>query len=212
MEMNFLFKNEALAPQKVAENTVAATKWVSLKTIDWIDDKGKQRKWDYVNRTTKQPDVPDAVIIVPVLKSKKHRTIDTLLVEQFRPPVNKVCLEFPAGLVDRNESAQDAAVRELEEETGYIGAIDTTFSQEELCMTPGLTDETVQIVVVNVDLDDPRNNKPVQKQEASESIHVKRVPLTKGLKQVLSNSSSMPISLLYSFAIGLEMGAKIHQK
>lgn len=42
-----------------------------------------------------------------------------VLVSQFRPPLEKVCLELPAGIVDGAEKAEDAAVRELHEETGF---------------------------------------------------------------------------------------------
>ena len=50
-----------------------------------------------------------------------------LLVEQFRVPLGRVCLEIPAGLIGdddghENESAETAAIRELEEETGYTAA------------------------------------------------------------------------------------------
>lgn len=50
-----------------------------------------------------------------------------LLVEQFRVPIGRICLEIPAGLVGdddghENESAETAAIRELEEETGYTAA------------------------------------------------------------------------------------------
>ena len=44
-----------------------------------------------------------------------------VLQKQFRPPVAKVCVEIPAGLLDPNESAAVCAVRELKEETGYEG-------------------------------------------------------------------------------------------
>ncbi len=45
-----------------------------------------------------------------------------LLVEQFRVPLGRTCIELPAGLIgdeDANEDATVAAIRELEEETGY---------------------------------------------------------------------------------------------
>lgn len=46
-----------------------------------------------------------------------------MLQKQFRPPINKVVIEIPAGLVDAGESAAESAVRELKEETGYVGAV-----------------------------------------------------------------------------------------
>ena len=47
-----------------------------------------------------------------------------LLVEQYRVPLGRVCLEIPAGLIGDHEGQEDedataAAIRELEEETGY---------------------------------------------------------------------------------------------
>lgn len=45
-----------------------------------------------------------------------------LLVEQYRVPVSRRCLELPAGLIgdeQADDSPLDAAARELEEETGY---------------------------------------------------------------------------------------------
>lgn len=187
---------------------VATTKFLALKTIHWVDDKGKKRYWDVASRTTKQGDVPDAVVIVPVLKSEKNDSLDTLLVEQYRPPLGEYTLEFPAGLVDPQEKPEVTAVRELKEETGYVGTVDTSFESNELCMSPGLCDETIQLVVVNVDLDDPKNLNPEQDQDEGESIKVKRVPLTVGLKKALGTSSCMPVSLLYSFAVGMELGLK----
>ena len=48
-----------------------------------------------------------------------------LLVEQYRVPLGKFCLELPAGLIGdetEGEEALESAKRELEEETGYRAA------------------------------------------------------------------------------------------
>ena len=47
---------------------------------------------------------------------------EVILVEQFRVPLGRRCLELPAGLVgdeDAGETVEASAARELEEETGY---------------------------------------------------------------------------------------------
>ena len=57
---------------------------------------------------------PGAVLIVPVLPD------GGLVVErQFRYPLDRVFIEFPAGKLDPGESALDTARRELREEAGY---------------------------------------------------------------------------------------------
>jgi ADP-ribose pyrophosphatase len=46
-----------------------------------------------------------------------------MIIVQYRPPVEAFCVEFPAGLIDEGESPEQAAVRELKEETGYSGKV-----------------------------------------------------------------------------------------
>ena len=52
---------------------------------------------------------------------------EVVLVEQFRVPLGRPCIELPAGLIGddaggEDEDAATAAIRELEEETGYHAA------------------------------------------------------------------------------------------
>lgn len=42
-----------------------------------------------------------------------------VMIRQYRPGVDRVCIEIPGGMVDEGEDARTAAMRELAEETGY---------------------------------------------------------------------------------------------
>jgi ADP-ribose pyrophosphatase len=72
----------------------------------------RRGRWEYVSRTR---GVSAAVILAV---DEGH----AILVEQYRVPVGAMCVELPAGLVGDEEEGEEvavAAIRELEEETGY---------------------------------------------------------------------------------------------
>lgn len=60
---------------------------------------------------------PGAVMIIPRLGDGK-----LLLERQYRYPLDRVFIEFPAGKIDAGEDRLAAAMRELTEETGYVAA------------------------------------------------------------------------------------------
>jgi ADP-ribose pyrophosphatase len=71
--------------------------------------------WEYVSRVR---GIGAAVILAI---DEGH----VVLVEQFRVPIGANCLELPAGLIGDEQEGEDihlAAIRELEEETGYRAA------------------------------------------------------------------------------------------
>ena len=59
---------------------------------------------------------PDAAIIFPLTREG-----EVVLVRQYRPPLERMELGLPAGLVEEGEKPESAARRELIEETGYSG-------------------------------------------------------------------------------------------
>lgn len=88
------------------EETVWQGRFLAAKT---------RGKWEYVSRTR---GIQAAVILAV---DAGH----VLLVEQYRVPLGRNCLELPAGLIGdetEGEAVETAAIRELEEETGYRAA------------------------------------------------------------------------------------------
>jgi len=57
---------------------------------------------------------PDWVNIIPIMKDGR-----VVLIRQWRYGIAAPCLEIPGGMVDSEENADEAAARELLEETGY---------------------------------------------------------------------------------------------
>jgi ADP-ribose pyrophosphatase len=75
----------------------------------------REGNWEYVERNNCR----GIVIILAMTVDER-----VILVEQYRQPVHKKVIEFPAGLIcddpkHKNESMTTAAKRELLEETGY---------------------------------------------------------------------------------------------
>lgn len=95
--------------QPITSETVFETPWFSVQQEKFSNSPELQGQ-PYFCITSS-----DAVLILA-------RTTDQqwILVKQFRPAMRESTLEFPAGSIDQKETPQEAAARELFEETGYI--------------------------------------------------------------------------------------------
>ena len=83
-----------------------------------------------------------------------------LILNEFRMSVNRNIINFPSGLIDSNESIEDAARRELLEETGH-DIVSITKVLKPSYSAIGITDEKVTVIVCRI------TNAPVQNQSMS---------------------------------------------
>ena len=69
-----------------------------------------------------------------------------LLQREFRPATNRWVYNFPAGLIDEGETALDAAIREVREETG-LKVVKVEAVLPPSYASQGTSDELMQIVI-----------------------------------------------------------------
>ncbi|XP_006458332.1 hypothetical protein AGABI2DRAFT_148835 [Agaricus bisporus var. bisporus H97] len=143
-------------------------KWITLQKIKYSDAEGKERLWECAERKTRKSSGVDAVSVLALIDSKTNAfPLSTVIIEQFRPPVGK----FVVGLIDEGESPETAAVRELEEETGFK-AYSIFESSDIVVSDPGMTSANMKLVIANVLLDD-KLELPEQKLEAGAGEFIK---------------------------------------
>jgi ADP-ribose pyrophosphatase len=124
-------------------------KWLNLFDVSYTDRVGHDKHWQVASRAaapkciTGQFNPPDAVIIVPYHESRRK----LVLIREYRVPLGDFEFGFPAGLIEKGETSEAAAQRELYEETGlrltrFIRMSPPVYS------SAGMTDESVVMAYV----------------------------------------------------------------
>ena len=117
-----------------------------------------------------------------------------IMIKEPRTPIGKTVIAFPAGMIEDGESAEEGAIRELEEETGYragkIKKLRVAYP------AIGYSNEKVTIFLARDLIKTHRNL------DETEDIEVLRIPISE-VKQMLDNgeirTSSEEIGLLHYF-------------
>ena len=189
---------------------VASTRWLKMQTLAYTDATGRKRKWDMTSRKgfgNKSAGHADSVAILALLRPGGGAPVETLLVRQYRPPMNAVTIELPAGLIDPGENPEQAALRELKEETGFVGSV--AYCSGALALSPGMSDETCHLVTVEVDLTLEANQNPKQDLQDTELIQVDRVPVQKLAEHIRKKEKEgcIPFEGLSLLGVGVNLGA-----
>ena len=115
-----------------------------------MSDDSEAVRWEGQYLTVKQRGTWEYVSRARGIKAAVILAVDdghVLLVEQYRVPLGKNCLELPAGLVGdelAGEPAEIAAGRELEEETGYRAELIENLG--EFYSSPGMVSESFTLM------------------------------------------------------------------
>lgn len=139
------------------------------KTLQLPNDKVVD--WTFVSKH-------DAVGVAAVLDSG-----EILLVKQYRPAIQKHTLEIPAGLLEKGENPEEAARRELEEETGYKAK-----KLEKICeyyTSPGISESKFYLYYTD------SLEKGEQHLDEDEFLQVEKLPIEKISFQDLFDSKTM---------------------
>ncbi|KAL2142913.1 hypothetical protein VTI28DRAFT_621 [Corynascus sepedonium] len=192
----------------VTELATADAKWVTLQKISYIDQTGTARTWEVASRKTRARSSGgvDAVAIGNVLLHPS-RPPATLLVVQYRPPLDSYTVEWPAGLVDEGETVEEAAVREFREETGYECRVVSVSPVQ--AADPGMSSATMCMAMVEVHLGEDNGDAILPEQRLHDGEHIQRVvvPLAELYNRLVEFSQrerTMVAAKLFHFAQGIQ--------
>ncbi len=132
------------AVRKLTDN-----RFLNLYEMDALTNTGARFNYYFASRNSEEK-LPlltgklcsNGIVIYPIWKRNPEKIV---MLRQYRYPLDAWLYELPAGLIDEGETASEAAVREMKEETGltftpYEGG-NPSFRRP-VYLGAGLTDET----------------------------------------------------------------------
>lgn len=172
------------------------SKYLSMYKLKLTNKKGNPKDYFIVSRRDKEhltclsekKDYCDGVMILPITKDNK-----IIMVKQYRPAINDYIYELPAGIVDPGETIEEAAKRELYEETG-LKCISYEMVLKPSYSSVGITDETTAVVKMIVEGEVSTENL-----EDDEELEVLEISLEEAKEFVKNNNVSMKAALILTY-------------
>ncbi|KAI9497613.1 NUDIX hydrolase domain-like protein [Zychaea mexicana] len=156
--------------------------WLALERVRYKDSKQIERTWERVIRKNKvhRQDARSALDAVDIHAVIVTPEPELLLVVQYRPAIQRYCIEFPSGLIDQDEDPIDAAAREFHEETGY--QVDKSairlHKSAAVSYEPGLTNSCCCVAQITIHDHEKQQDVIKQQLEPDEwSLQTVRLPL-----------------------------------
>ncbi|KAI8979107.1 hypothetical protein BDF20DRAFT_479678 [Mycotypha africana] len=213
-----------LLPLKITSPPVSLGKgdWLGLEYVNYRDDKNVERRWERCIRNQQRPSQSEGTVAVNaidihalLLPEGGSQEPEILLVIQYRPAIERYCIEFPSDANDHDPL--DCAQRELREETGYLIPKDQfELVQVPVAYEPGLTNSCCYIARVTIDTSNKETS--LAQEPALEpdewSLQSIKLPLNDLLHhltelQKAQNGLLMIDSRLHAFASALDISKKL---
>lgn len=141
---------------------------------DTIRIDGKTYPYTYVvNR--------DSVCILPIYRG------NVVVIEQYRHTLDQWMLELPAGGIDFGETSEEAARRELKEETGFVSGALVFLG--EYFMNQGISSAKCDLYFTECEA------KTISNCEKTELIHIKLIPIDEFDRMIYNNEFKLLIGM-----------------
>src|SRR5450756_2050300 len=148
--------------KKTGERIIGKGNWLVLREDIFVNDSGEEVHWECIAHAT---DTYVVVVVARLMPSGRY-----VLLRQYRQAIENTVIGFCAGVAPAGSKPEVEALRELREETGFVGHI--VASSGPLKVNVGMSNDDQYILSAEIDETDPLNQHPQQELEPSEEIEV----------------------------------------
>lgn len=174
------------------------SKFLNMYKLKLINRKGNpkdyyvasRRKKEELSCVTRNHSRCDGVMVLPIYNGN-----EVIIVKQYRPAISDYLYELPAGIVDEDETIEEAAKREIFEETG-LNSKNLEIILKPSYTSVGLCDETTAIVKMDV-----YGTISTEHNEDDEEIDVIKLKIDEVEQFVKNHNFSIKSALLLLYAL-----------